>query len=42
MEGYAIAKVAGMFNKCIMLKYASDLADEKRRLASPCQRQRYN
>tara|TARA_B100000035_G_C21034582_1_gene570178 strand:- start:372 stop:953 length:582 start_codon:yes stop_codon:yes gene_type:complete len=30
MEGYAIAKVAGMFNKpCIMLKYASDLADEK-------------
>ena len=30
MEGYAIAKVAGMFNKpCIMLKYASDLADDK-------------
>lgn len=29
MEGYAIAKVAGMFNKpCIILKYASDLADE--------------
>jgi len=29
MEGYAIAKVAGMFNKpCIMLKYASDLANE--------------
>lgn len=30
MEGYAIAKVAGMFNKpCILLKYASDLADDK-------------
>ena len=30
MEGYAIAKVAGMFSKpCIMLKYASDLADDK-------------
>jgi adenosylhomocysteine nucleosidase len=30
MEGYAIAKVAGMFNKpCMMLKYASDLADDK-------------
>jgi len=30
MEGYAIAKTAGMFNKpCIMLKYASDLADEQ-------------
>ena len=30
MEGYAIAKVAGMFNKpIIMLKYASDMADDK-------------
>lgn len=29
MEGYAIAKVAGMFNKpCIMLKYGSDMANE--------------
>lgn len=29
MEGYAIAKVSGMFNKpCMMLKYASDLANE--------------
>ena len=29
MEGYAIAKVAGMFNKpCMILKYATDLADE--------------
>ena len=29
MEGYAIAKVAGMFGKpCMMLKYASDLANE--------------
>lgn len=28
MEGYAIAKVAGMFNKpIVMLKYASDMAD---------------
>lgn len=29
MEGYAIAKVAGIFGKpCIMLKYASDMADD--------------